>query len=150
VILPGFNGRDNYFNHDTEVGIIGRGVTIEQCFEDVARVMFSLRTDLSNIHVIEIITFDFEEENAEKALITWLSLLLSKAAEHRLLFGDFRLKREGNQWKATAAGEPWREGMSHGTDLKIQADAALSVKKIDHLWQAECILDIIPSPSIES
>lgn len=134
-----------YFDHQKNIGIIGRGATIESCFTDGARVMFSLMTDISTVHLIQIISFDFEEKDISKAFIRWLNILLSKAKEHQLIYGDFRLKRDGNHWKATVSGERWREGASLGPKVKEATNTLLSVKKIEHLWEARCVIDCLPN-----
>lgn len=136
------NGTQNYFDHDADIGIIGRGDTIESCFAQTASTMFSLMVDVSSVHLIQIITFDFEEEDIELALVTWLNLLLAKAREHQLIFGDFRLKREGKIWKAIVSGEPWRDNMERGIEVKGATLTMLSVKKINHLWEARCVVDV--------
>lgn len=135
---------DRYFDHQTDIGIIGRGVTVETCFTDAARVMFSLMTDLSEVHLTQIISFEFEEEDLSRALVTWLNLLLSKAKEHQLVCGDFRLKRDGNHWKATVSGERWRAGMSPGTEVKEATTTMLSIKKMAHAWEVRCVIDCQP------
>ncbi|TAK73671.1 MAG: archease [Gammaproteobacteria bacterium] len=133
---------ENYFDHDADIGIIGHGESLESCFADAARVMFSLMTDLSHVHLIQIITFEFEEAEVELAFVTWLNLLIAKAQEHHLIFGDFRLKREGTHWHATVSGEKWREGLERGIEVKGATLTMLSVKKVDHLWEAKCIVDV--------
>ncbi len=133
---------DNYFDHDADIGIIGRGETIETCFANTAHVMFSLMANIENVHQIQIITFEFEETDLELALVTWLNLLLAKAQEHHLIIGDFRLKHEGNSWKATVAGEPWRENTERGIEVKGATLTMLSVRKVDHLWEARCVVDV--------
>lgn len=133
---------ENYFDHDADIGIIGRGESIEKCFEDAARVMFSIMTDISKIHLKLIITFEFKEEDLELALVTWLNLLLFKSREHNLVCGDFRLKRIGVLWKATVSGERWREDTVRGTEVKGATLTMLSVKKIDHQWEARCVVDV--------
>lgn len=133
---------ENYFDHDADIGIIGRGETIENCFANSARVMFSLMVDVANVHLMQIITFEFEEEDVEFALVTWLNLVLTKAQEHHLMFGDFRLMRNGKTWKATVSGEPWRKNIERGIEVKGATLTMLSVKKIDHLWEARCVVDV--------
>lgn len=135
-------GMDNYFDHDADIGIIGRGESIEKCFADAARVMFSLMVDVPNVRPTQIITFEFEEEDVELALVTWLNLLLAKAQEHHLMLGDFRLKREGKHWEATVSGERWRKNIERGIEVKGATLTMLSVKKIDHLWEARCVVDV--------
>lgn len=132
----------NYFDHDADIGIMGYGESIESCFSNTANMMFALMTDISQIHQIQIVTFEFDEEDIEIALVTWLNLLLAKALEHRLILGDFRLKREGKKWKATVAGEKWREGMERSTEVKRVTRTLLSVKKIDHVWEARCVVEV--------
>src|SRR5579872_26495 len=99
--------KEKYFDHEADIGIIGTGESMEACFVDTARTMFSLMTDLSQVHLLQIITFEFEEADIELALVTWLNLLLAKAQEHHLVFSDFRLKRTDTHWHATASGEKW-------------------------------------------
>jgi SHS2 domain-containing protein len=133
---------ENYFDHDADIGIIGRGETIENCFCDTAKALFNLMIAVSNVHLIQIITFEFEEENLELALLAWLNLLIAKAHEHHLILGDFRLKREGNMWKATVSGEPRGEYHERKIEVKAATLAMLSVKKVDHVWEARCVIEV--------
>lgn len=133
---------EHYFDHDADIGIIGRGDTIENCFIDTARAMFSLMGDVASVHLMQIITFEFEEEDTELALVTWLNLLIAKAQEHHLMLGDFRLQREGAKWKATVSGERWQDMMERGIEVKGATLTMLSVKKINHLWEARCVVDV--------
>ena len=133
---------DNYFDHDADIGIIGRGETIESCFANAASVTFSLMADLSNVHPLQIITFEFEEADIELAFVTWLNLLIAKAYEHNIIFCDFRLKHEGNLWKATVSGEKWRDDIERGIEVKGATLTMLSIKKVDHHWEARCVVDV--------
>ena len=136
------NGRtENYFDHDTNIGIIGRGETIESCFVDVARALFSLLADVDQVHLTNIITFEFEANDHESALITWLNLLLKKSAEHQLVFGDFRLIHEGNIWKATVSGEKWLNKEANSIVIKTATRTLLSIEKHNHQWEARCVMD---------
>lgn len=136
------NDTENYFDHDADIGIIGRGDSLESCFANTARVMFSLMVDIEKIHSLQIISFEFEEADVELALVTWLNLLIAESQEHGLIFGDFRLRHEGQMWKATVAGEPWRDNMERGIEVKGATLSMLSVKKVNHTWEARCIVDV--------
>lgn len=136
------NGSGHFFTHNTDVGIIGRGVSIESSFEEIATVMFSLLIDVRHMCQTEVITFEFQAEDNAFALITWLTLLLDKARERQLIFCDFRLKRDGNAWKATVAGAPWRKDVPHKHEINGVMLERLSVAKIDHLWEARCVVDV--------
>ena len=130
----------HYFNHDANVGIIGRGETIENCFADTAKMMFALMVDMSRIHLTQVITFQFEEVDTEEALVKWLNILLEKAQEHQLIFCDFRLKREGNVWKATASGQKCTIVNDPIMDVKSATMDKLSVIKVNNSWEARCVV----------
>lgn len=124
------------------IGIIGHGDTLEHCFANIARILFSLMADVDSIHPMQIINIEFEEENPEAALSTFLSLLLTKYRELHIMFGDFRLHREGKLWKATVSGEPWHAEMMQGIEIRGVSHELLSVKKINLLWEARCVVDV--------
>lgn len=132
----------SYVQQKNEIVIMGFGETIETCFASAANAMFGLMADIHDIHTLQIVTFEFEETTAEQALITWLNLLLTKAREHRLIFGDFRLKRTGDKWEATVSGEPWREGLKREFDMKRATNTTVGVNKTSNLWEARCLVKI--------
>lgn len=133
---------DNFFTNDNDIGLIGRGDSIENCFVNIANVMFSLTADVKNIHPIQILTFEFEEADLKQALLTWLNFLISKSREHKLLFGDCRLRREENLWKATVSGEPIREALFTSMQIKNASPSHITVEKVDHEWEARCLVEV--------
>ena len=133
---------EKYFDHEDNIGIIGHGDTIENCFANTAHILFSLMADVDNIHPLQIINIEFEEARPEIALMTFLALLLEKSRELHIMFGDFRLRREGDIWKATVSGEPFRDEILHGVEVRRVTDKLLSVKKINLLWEARCVVDV--------
>ena len=46
----------DYFEHDADIGIIGRGTTVEQAFEAAAQAVFAIVTDLDLIQPSTIVT----------------------------------------------------------------------------------------------
>jgi SHS2 domain-containing protein len=135
---------DGYFDNNATISIVGHGECIETSFADAAGALFALLADTAGVRPLQIITFDFMEEDVDAALETWLNLILAKSQERNLAFCDFRLKREANIWKATVSGEPWRDDIKRGLNInQVDADAC-SVKKVDHVWEARCILSLTP------
>lgn len=134
---------DSYFTQNEDIGIIGHGESIESCFSNMARVMFSLITDVSTIHPLHIISFEFKEADPQLALVKWLTLLIEKSVAHHLIFGEFHLKQEGEHWKATVAGEVWANQVEPGgLVLKGVSLTLLSVKKMNQHWEAQCLLQV--------
>lgn len=133
---------DNYFDHDADIGVIGRGKTMEECFTNAAYTMFSIMTDLSKVHPQQTVSFSFDEPNIELALITWLNLLLAESNAKNIIFAQYQIFRQNNRWICKATGEKWNEKMERGTDVKGATLTMLSVKKIDNQWEARFVVDV--------
>ncbi|SDH73328.1 MULTISPECIES: archease [unclassified Nitrosomonas] len=131
-----------YFEHDADVGIIGRGSTIEQAFEAAAQAVFAIMTDLDTVQPDTSVVFEFEEDDLELALVTWLNLLLGKARELGMVFCRFRIHRQGNLWHAEALGEKWHADLERGVEVKGATLTMLSVKQTGAMWEARCVVDV--------
>lgn len=59
------------FAHDADIGVIGRGPTVEAAFADAARAMFGVMTDVARVRPLRRIDIDFCEADPELALVTW-------------------------------------------------------------------------------
>ncbi|WP_019215759.1 archease [Legionella tunisiensis] len=134
--------KDNYFEHDADVGIIGYGRSMEASFVDAARAMFALMANLSSVHPIHEVTVEFEEEDIELAFVIWLNLLIAQAQTNNLILTEFELKRTGFLWQGKARGEIWHAGIERGIEVKGATLTMLSVKQEDDLWQAKCVVDV--------
>jgi SHS2 domain-containing protein len=132
----------SYFEHDADIGIIGRGNTLEQAFESAAAAMFGVATDLDKVQPATRVTVEFEEGDTELALVTWLNQLLGKARESGMVFSRFHIQREGDQWSAEALGEKWHDGLERGVEVKGATLTMLSVKQTGAMWEARCIVDV--------
>lgn len=131
-----------YFDHDADIGVIGRGARAEDAFVGAARATFALVTRLEDVRPLEKIEVEFEELDVELALVTWLNRLIAQSQAQGLALGDFALARDGDRWHGTARGEPWREGLERGVDVKGATLTMLSVKPAAHGWEARCVVDV--------
>src|SRR5262245_4639549 len=109
---------ENYFDHDADIGIIGRGNSLEESFVNAAKATFALMADLSNVHPMNSVKIEFEESDIELAFVTWLNLLIAKAQSENLIFSIFQLHKTGNLWKGEAKGEVWRDDIERGIEVK--------------------------------
>ena len=132
----------DYFEHDADIGIIGRGATVEEAFVSAARAMFAIQTDLNSLQSREGIEFDFEEDDVELALVRWLNALLAASRERGIVLCEFGLDREGDRWRGWARGERWRGGLEHGTEVKGATLTKLSVSHEAGGWEARCVVDV--------
>ena len=132
----------SYFEHDADIGIIGRGATIEHVFEAAVQAAFAIVTDLDLVQPSTIITIEFKEEDLEFALVTWLNQLLGKAREQGMVFSRFHVQRNGDKWRAEALGEKWHAGLERGVEVKGATLTMLSVKQSGPMWEVRCAVDV--------
>jgi len=132
----------SYFEHDADMGIIGRGITIEQSFEAAAQAVFAIITNLEGVQPNTVVTIEFEETDLELALVIWLNLILGKARELGMVFSRFHIRHHDNQWSAEVLGEKWHDGMERGVEVKGATLTMLSVKQVGSIWEARCVVDV--------
>ena len=131
-----------YFEHDADMGIVGRGASIEEAFEHAAGAVFAIMADSAEIRPQASVAIEFEETDLELALVTWINLLLGHARSRALIFGRFHLRRDGACWSGTAAGEPWRVDLERGVEVKGATLTGLAVTERDGIWEARCVVDV--------
>ena len=133
---------DRYFEHVADIGVIGRGSTLERAFESAAEALFAIMTDPAKVRPETDIAVEFEEPDVELALVRWLNALLAESQSHKVALGRFRLQRKGLRWCGFASGEPWRAGLEPGVEVKGATLTALSVKPVAGGWEARCVVDV--------
>ena len=131
-----------YFEHDADMGVIGRGPTIEDALVGAAAAMFAIMVHPAEVRPRVQISVAFEESDPEYALVRWLNELLAEARAHGLALARFRLARIGDHWAGEAVGEPWRDDFARGTEVKGATLTQLSVKEIPGGWEARCVVDL--------
>jgi SHS2 domain-containing protein len=131
-----------YFEHDADIGVIGRGPTIEDALVAAAAAVFAIMVHPAEVRSTARISVTFEERDPEYALVRWLNELLAEARAHGLALACFRLARTGDHWHGEATGEPWRQDFARGTEVKGATLTGLSVKEIPGGWEARCVVDV--------
>lgn len=134
--------RYDYFDHDADTGVIGRGDTLESAFVHAAEATFALMCDPQEVTAQERFEVEFNEDDPELALVTWLNLLLAEAHTRGLALARFELARRHAHWHGIAWGEPWRAGLERGTQVKGATLTALSVTERSGGWEARCVVDL--------
>ena len=132
----------DYFEHDADIGVVGRGVTLEESFESAAAATFGIMADLAAVRPEQSVALDFEEADVEIALVRWLNLLLGLSHERGLVFSRFWIERDGVRWRGGASGEPWRRDLERGTEVKGATLTMLQVKQEGDGWLACCVVDV--------
>jgi SHS2 domain-containing protein len=133
---------EDYFEHDADIGVVGRGATLEEAFESAAAATFGVMADLSAVLPERSVNLEFEEADIEIALVRWLNLLLGLSHEHGLVFSRFWIERDGVRWRGGASGEPWRRDLERGVEVKGATLTMLQVKQERDGWRARCVVDV--------
>ena len=131
-----------YFEHDADIGVIGRGATVEQAFEAAAQAVFAIITPVDVVQPQATVSIEFEEADHELALVTWLNLLLGKSRELGMVFSRFHLQHQGNKWSGEVSGEKWSDSLERGVEVKGATLTMLSVEQTDSTWEARCVVDV--------
>jgi SHS2 domain-containing protein len=131
-----------YFEHDADIGIIGRGATLEQAFESAAQAMFAIVADPALVREALEAELAFVEDDVEFALVRWLNALIASAREQGAVYRRFALSREEACWRGRAWGERWRDDLERGVEVKGATLTMLSVKTTGAGWEARCVVDV--------
>jgi SHS2 domain-containing protein len=133
---------DPYFDHDADVGVVGREPTLERAFEAAAAATFALMVDPAAVRPLVAARVAFDEADPELALVAWLNRLLAAARERDLALARFRLRRAGDRWRGAGWGEPWRPAMERGVEVKGATLTELAVGRTPDGWTARCVVDV--------
>jgi SHS2 domain-containing protein len=131
-----------YFQHDADIGVIGRGATIERSFEAAAMATFAVMLDPATVGGEQTLTVEFDEPDPEIALLRWLNGLLAESRIERLALVRFQLVRDGDHWHGTAWGDRWRDDSERGTEVKGATFTTLRVRQINSAWESRCVIDV--------
>ncbi len=131
-----------YFEHDADMGVIGRGASVNEAFESAAAAMFAIMADPAALRETVEIAVSFDEDDMEFALVKWLNALIAAARENSAAFRRFALARQGTQWHGRAWGERWREDIERGVEVKGATLTMLSDKATPAGWEARCVVDV--------
>jgi SHS2 domain-containing protein len=130
------------FDHDADIGIVGRGATLDEAFAAGASAMFDLQCRIEGIAPLHRVDLEFDETDLEFAFVAWLNGLLSLAHTQGLALGRFALTHVRDRWRGAGWGERWHAGLARGIDVKGATLTMLSVRETDGGWVARCIVDV--------
>jgi SHS2 domain-containing protein len=126
-----------YFKDEDGAGIIGFGTTIEKAFEEAAKAMFSLVTDLKKTKPLpEKIELECSAESTEELLIEWLNEVLRESAVHGIIFSKIKIESMKN-----LRIKGWAKGMKYEKEIRLEPtyEKVLVGKKNRHFF-AQCII----------
>ena len=136
--------RFKILDHTADVGVIVSGRDLKALFENAGGAFFHLISDLRKVKIRIEKRIEIGGEPLERLMVDWLSQLLYLHDVEGLLFKKFRVESVGeNGLKATAAGEPFQEGVHViKTQVKAVTYHQIKVYQEDEGWKAQIIFDL--------
>lgn len=132
------------FAHDADVGVCGRGATIESAFENAARALTAAIVEPEEVAPRETVRITCEAPDPELLLVDWLNALVYEMATRSMLFCDFRVRIRDGRLEAEAVGEPV-DAARHAPAVEIKGATMTALRVAqgpDGTWTAQCVIDV--------
>lgn len=131
------------FPHGADVGVRGRGRTLEQAFEQAALALTGILTnaDIENQTAVEV---ECDAPDVEVLLVEWLNAIIYEMAVRNMIFGAFKVTLSGLHLRATMWGEPVDQ-TKHMPACEPKGATFTSLRvaqEPDGTWSAACIIDV--------
>jgi len=125
------------------VGIHAYGDDLEEAFEETAKGMFSIITDITKVRKKKKRKLEIESENLESLLVNFLSELIYLHEVHNELYRNFDVKiEENNLIRLTASAEGEKTDLErHDMDTAVKAVSYHEIS-IDSEGDVRIIFDI--------
>jgi SHS2 domain-containing protein len=139
-IPPGWE----HFSHQADVGLRGRGRSIEEAFEQAAIALTAVLTDPERVNSREPVEIHAEAPDHELLLVDWLNAIVFQMATRRMIFGRFEVSLQGGTLQARAWGEPLDPGRHRpAVEVKGATYTELAVRReATGGWLAQCVVDV--------
>jgi SHS2 domain-containing protein len=137
-------GEWEHFAHGADIGVRGRGATPERAFEQAARALTAVVTDLPLVRTTTSTEVHCRAPDLDLLLYEWLNSLVFHMSTERLLFAAFDVRIAGDELFAQAHGEPV-DVARHAPAVEVKGATLteLSVRReADGRWCAQCVIDV--------
>jgi SHS2 domain-containing protein len=133
-----------HFDHGADIGIWGRGETLEDAFTQAALALTAVITDPAKVAPKTMIELDCEASDNELLFVDWLNALIYEMAKRRMLFSRFEVHIQGNRLHAHVWGESIDiEKHQPTVEVKGATYTALQVYQDgDGTWHARTVVDV--------
>ena len=132
-----------HFAHDADIGVHGRGRTIEEAFEQAAMALTAIVTE-AEVTPETRIEVACRQPDVELLFIDWLDAVIYQMAVNRMLFGRFAVAITDTALTGAMWGEPVDVARhAPACEPKGATLTAVHVRRTpDRLWSAACVIDV--------
>jgi SHS2 domain-containing protein len=130
-------------DHTADIGMVIRGDSLKQLFENAATGMFSMITDMEKVKPAIKKEVQISSSDRESLLVDWLNELLFLFEAEFLVFGRFEITElTENKLKAICHGEKITSKHEIKREVKAATYHMLNLVKEDSDYKAQVIFDI--------
>jgi len=132
------------FQHQADIGVRGRGATLEEAFAQAALALTAVVSDPARVRRRDVVSVRCAAPDVEFLFVDWINALIYQMATRKLLFSDFTVRVEGGQLEASACGESL-DNRRHDPAVEVKGATytALRVgREADGNWVAQCVVDV--------
>ena len=132
------------FPHGADIGVRGRGATLEEAFGNAGLALTAVVTDPAGVAPRERVAIRCEAPDDEMLLADWLNALVYEMSTRRMIFGKFDVRIDDGRLEGKAWGEPVDVGRHQpAVEVKGATYTGLRVRReTDGAWVAECVVDV--------
>ncbi|MCS7278436.1 MAG: archease [Thermodesulfobacteriaceae bacterium] len=138
------------FEHLADIGIRGRGQTLEEAFSNILKALASLLIEEVFLEALELkceVEIEVSAEFLDELLVSYINKVLTYTYLEGILFFEFKGKidlQEGGYFlRGFIYGtkfEPQKFG--YGVEVKGATFTLAKVEKENHFWVAQCVVDV--------
>jgi len=132
-----------HYPHGADVGVLGRGASMSQAFEQAAMALTAIVTS-AEIRPATRVAVHCEAPDRELLLVEWLNAVIYEMSTRQMLFGRFSVRVEDGRLEAEMWGEPVdRARHEPASEAKGATFTTLEVARVDGGgWRAQCVIDV--------
>ena len=133
-----------HFAHGADIGVRGRGATLDEAFAQAATALTAVVTEPSGVHPLEALHVQCRMREPELLLYEWLNSLVYLMSTRRMLFSRFEVRVNGDRLEAEVHGEPV-DVARHAPAVEVKGATLTELvvrREPDGRWVAQCVLDV--------
>lgn len=133
-----------HFEHRADIGIRGIGASASEAFEQAARALTAVITDLPKVAPLEAVDISCHAPDLEYLFVDWLNGLIFEMATRHMLFSRFKVDIVQGTLHARAWGE-LVDVPRHCPSVEVKGATytALRVAQNDSgQWVAQAVVDV--------
>lgn len=133
-----------YFEHQADIGIRGKGKSLAEAFEQAALAMFEIMVETKELLLDKSQLIEVQGNNLNELLIAWLSELLFLKDVEGKMYSRFEVEIiDHYKLVANVYGET-TDPSRHKLKLEVKAATwtQLTIEKNNEDWIAQCLVDV--------